>query len=207
MGRGGLCWQGFSASFCSAFCPASTVFYHRPPRFPTCKTPARRPQPGWGRKTHGEELGTGSPGATPRCTTLPPHSGTGDLGGFSAWRGFQALMPRFKCYFRQVLPPSSPACNRTRFFSSYCSVAEADEKLRCFNLEAWFLYSRCSLMAFITIIYYTLCNKLIRPHYQERSKIGYFNMRRMNTCGEIFRKAKEMHKIAKGAPPSATIYK
>lgn len=83
-GRSGLCWQGFNTSFSSAFCPVPTAFYHLPPQFPTCKTPVEWLQPSLGRKTHGKELGMGSPGATPRCTMPPPDSDTEDLGGFSA---------------------------------------------------------------------------------------------------------------------------
>ncbi|XP_074705352.1 uncharacterized protein LOC141934042 isoform X14 [Strix aluco] len=80
-GRGGLCWQRFRASFSSFFCSDPPVFYHIPPQFPTCKTPAE--QPSRRRKTPAEELGMGSLGATPRCTPLPPALGTGCLGGFA----------------------------------------------------------------------------------------------------------------------------
>lgn len=133
-GRSGLCWQGFNASFGSAFCPVPTAFYHLPPQFPTLKTAVEWLQPSLGRKTHGKELGMGSPGATPRCCLLTQT--------LKIWVGFlrdeasQHWCPvLWVTLDMHVLPPSSPACNGTRFFCSYCRIAEADEKLRCFNLD------------------------------------------------------------------------
>lgn len=115
---------------------ALTVFSHLSPRFPPCRTPAEQPQPSLEEKPMAKSWwwgALGPPYGAPRCLLT---------WALEIWvrflqdEAFQHWCPVISVTLDvYVLPLSSPACNKTRFLCWYCSVAEADEKLRYFSLE------------------------------------------------------------------------